>query len=585
MHAKFRKERLRSQKLMNDMMDKNVNPCDDFQEFACGQFNRDTVIPDGVGLYESSYSEAAYAILERGRFLLERETDESGTDSFKSFDLIKQYYKSCMNHDRKEDLGVQPLLDVLDQVGGWPLLHGKSFHNWYNRLKEHWHLGLPTDMLLGVTLEKGKIFVDGPKLGLPAKTLAMFTNHKDIQTYFDFMVNASILIGADEVQARQDLQEVLDLEIALAQIIHGNKPTFTTSYFDVSEAVFDNNTKTIKQIASTITGHSVVAVWTYYTNRLGPLLNKTSGRTIANYIGWRLVHDLMPSLNKVARTMASDFGKATRQLVKPDWRICVEESGFSPKYTLAPLEVPASSMYVHTYLKSNVIRDVQEMLDLLKLGFEERLKKNEWVDEDTKKRALDKINVKMSFILGFHPDLKNSSRVDETVSGLNVTSSMDYMSNKMNVIRHYRARRHVDDNDLGTADLRQILEEKPVLLVNAISFITDDVVEICGGIIQSMFYNETRPAFLNFGGLGWMMGHEIGHAFDTYGYTEDFIDSSYGKDESFKTAFKKRTECVRMQYGNYSVPQVKKYIDGKKTLDENIADITGLFVAYEAYSK
>ena len=105
------------------------------------------------------------------------------------------------------------------------------------------------------------------------------------------------------------------------------------------------------------------------------------------------------------------------------------------------------------------------------------------------------------------------------------------------------------------------------------------------GMFYYSFYSGTRPACVNFGKLGWIVGHEIAHGFDTTGNTLD----AQGKGTEWvspedRETFEGYSKCFVQQYSQYELFP-GKFVDGTLTLDENISDNLGLQLAYRAYKR
>ena len=97
-------------------------------------------------------------------------------------------------------------------------------------------------------------------------------------------------------------------------------------------------------------------------------------------------------------------------------------------------------------------------------------------------------------------------------------------------------------------------------------------------------FNPKVPNYLNYGAIGYVIGHEITHGFDDQGKQYD----SSGNLKNWWNAetdeeFKKRAQCMVWQYGNYTAKQVNQKLNGTLTLGENIADNGGMYEAYLAY--
>ena len=103
---------------------------------------------------------------------------------------------------------------------------------------------------------------------------------------------------------------------------------------------------------------------------------------------------------------------------------------------------------------------------------------------------------------------------------------------------------------------------------------------------QGIFYQKDRPNYLNYGGIGWVIGHEITHGFDDQGRQYDNVGNLQDWwDLETKNRFIGKTRCIIEQYGNYTASSVNLPLNGINTQGENIADNGGLKEAYRGYSK
>uniref|UniRef100_A0A8D8BE29 Neprilysin-11 n=1 Tax=Culex pipiens TaxID=7175 RepID=A0A8D8BE29_CULPI len=129
-----------------DQMDTSVEPCDDFYNYACGKFVQETNIPDEK-VSVNTFSVIGDRLQEQLRSLVSEEIGENEGTPFK---LAKNLFKLCMNKTRIEEKGIQPLLDILDRLGGWPVLKGDSWNQdsswtWVKSVKDFREQGYSTD--------------------------------------------------------------------------------------------------------------------------------------------------------------------------------------------------------------------------------------------------------------------------------------------------------------------------------------------------------------------------------------------------------------------------------------------------------
>jgi membrane metallo-endopeptidase-like protein 1 len=118
-------------------MNLTADPCEDFDEFACGRFHREMSIPEDKGSF-GAFTPLETTIYERGRALLEEDDKDGDWEVFK---LSKKHYRSCMDIDKLEEVGVKPMEDRIKLFGGWPVLMGEEEwsgsnenYKWYDQI-------------------------------------------------------------------------------------------------------------------------------------------------------------------------------------------------------------------------------------------------------------------------------------------------------------------------------------------------------------------------------------------------------------------------------------------------------------------
>lgn len=131
-----------------DAMDATVEPCDDFYNFACGNFVKNTLIPDEK-VSINTFSIIGDKLQEQLRTLI---SEEAHPGEAKPFTLAKDLFKACMNKSLIEERGVKPLITILEKLGGWPVIKGdrwddRSSWTWIDAVKDFRKVGYSMDYI------------------------------------------------------------------------------------------------------------------------------------------------------------------------------------------------------------------------------------------------------------------------------------------------------------------------------------------------------------------------------------------------------------------------------------------------------
>jgi putative endopeptidase len=229
-------------------------------------------------------------------------------------------------------------------------------------------------------------------------------------------------------------------------------------------------------------------------------------------------------------------------------------------------------LYVQKYFKGEAKTRMVEMVNNLQQTFEERIQRLDWMSDATKAKALQKLNA-FTKKIAFPDKWKDYQGV--TVSGDNFLNNLrstgewsyNYMINRLG--------KPVDRTEWGMTP--------PT--INAYYNPVNNEIAFPAGILQFPFFDFGADDAIIYGGIGAVIGHEMTHGFDDQGAqyaASGNLENWWSKEDEAK--FKAKANEVVNQYNAYTVLDTL-HVNGRLTLGENLADIGGLSIAYEAFTK
>ena len=569
-------------------MDTKADPCEDFYQFACGGYLEkvgsslcpflciilltkkifQTVIPEDRSR-TSMFSEVGDKLNEQMKGMLEQRITVSDP---RPYQLAKSLYQSCMDTSTIEARGVQPLLSVLRAMGGWPLLDGDSWDKnnpqfkWYELVWRFRELGYSVDYLLdfSVTADLKNsswrvLDIDQPALGLSREYLLKGLQDVQVGAYYSYMIEVATMLGAPKDQAELQMLEVLMFETQLANIslpreqrrdssrLYNPMTIKELATLDPSTPWLEYLNKLLSKDIVQVTEEEVIIVDVpNYVRALGSLLRVTPARVQANYLMWRAAASSFSYLNNQAEQIRLRFSTAVsgKTELPPRWMKCVST-------TISSLPNAVGSLYVKQYFNGNSKAEAMEMVQEIRREFNLMLHEVDWMDAATKAAAIEKAEAMVTHI-GYPPELLDMSKLDDLYKGLQLNAN-DYYGNAL--------RSTMFGTNYAFSKLREAVDKmdwvrhgRPAV-VNAFYSPLENSIQFPAGILQGVFFNSDRPKYMNYGAIGWVIGHEITHGFDDQGRQFDkegnLVD--WWQQET-KQKYLSKTECIISQYSNYTLP-------------------------------
>jgi putative endopeptidase len=555
-----------------EAMDTSVRPGDDFFSYVNGTWVEETEIPAdkpsyGVGymLYEEA-QENVKAIIETsatGDFA-------KGTDEQKVGDL----YKSYMDMEARNANGVKPLQPLLDQIdalenhddlavfmanAGRRGIEMPLYVNQFEDLKDPKHYAM-------------NVFQGG--LGLPDREYYFNEDEKSEETRAKYLAHIEKmfdLAGFDGGAAAASTIMALETRIAGKHIKKEDARNWAGNYnkvaiTDLGDIMPRFNWDGYLDEAGIADIGSVVIYMTGYLGELDEIIQATDIDTWKSYLRWATLNTMAGRLSAELDDQNFDFYSRTLSGVEeqpPMWRRGVNVVNGS-------LGEVVGKVYVNKHFPPEAKARMLELVGNLIGAYEKSIKELEWMGDETRAEALDKLS-KFTPKIGYPDEWRDYSAItiepDDLAGNLERAALAEYQR-QVN-----RQGGPVDKNEWGMSPQT----------VNAYYNPAGNEIVFPAAILQAPFFDLAADDAVNYGSIGAIIGHELGHGFDDKGSTFDGDGAlrNWWTDED-RAEFEKRTDRLVTQYDEFA-PFDDLHVNGTFTLGENIGDLGGVSIALLAY--
>jgi putative endopeptidase len=549
-----------------------IKPGDDFFMYASGTWYDNFVMPA-----DKTRFGAFSALAERSEDQVKAIIDDiaSRSDLNGEEQLIADFYQSYMDIDTINKLGISPIQGTIDQINAI-----SSRDDLTKVFGEAWLTGAASPLWGGMWFnrlnpDEYQMSMGAGGLGLPDRSYYLEDDERFIKirsAYVDHVAQMLAFTGIKDGKTRAEA--ILALETKIAE---GHWPREKRRDRDL----------TLNQIKrSSLAKQYPGFNWELYLTQTGyqtpelnisepepikamiELINQEDIKVWQDYLTYHTLSanaDVLPE--EVYAANFAFYGKELngQEEPRPRWKRAVEEMSDTQSLGFA-----IGKVYVSRYFPESSKQKMAELVKNLRTALGQRIDGLDWMGAETKVNAHAKLNA-------FTPKIGYPD-VWQEFDGL-VLTKKDLVGNIKNLRQFFKA-------DSVAKELEKTDRNRWGMtpqFVNAYYNSSFNEIVFPAAILQPPFFDPNADAAVNYGGIGAVIGHEMGHGFDDQGSKSDAngIQRNWWTDAD-RAAFDAKADALAAQYSKYE-PIPDNFVNGRNSLGENIGDVGGLAMAYHAY--
>ncbi|XP_075147735.1 neprilysin-2-like [Haematobia irritans] len=546
---------------MLSFMNQSVQPCDDFYEYACGNW-KNVVKP------RESYHKLN-AILEVNRkmednakmILAKPNINDVAPEYSDEFEKAKKFYKNCLESEIYPMRKSQTYLDVIKNVGGFPAIDehwNASEFNWFNMTHKLFKYGaeILIKELYTASQYPFPMYLDIPQFGFDIRlrydtvkatsSIAYTSNWKSM--------NDILMVYEVPKELREStIKEIFVFLEATLNLIEEFQGDFRQCNYKYEKLSEEEANAVVDQFSPLYT--SECAYFYHHFNRI----SAEHKAAVANYVSMKFLHYMDPKLK--SSESQEDF--------------CVQNVMNSMIYFF-------DQLYMKIFFNEEVRNDVEEIAINLRQSLKTLFTDADWMDSMPRVWALEK-EADLKEYLGKFEDPKMTKRLLGELKNLQFVEG-NFEQNMLNLkefqtkMVHYNSLHHLDLN-INTKPTRLMLG-----MQTTSKYYEDyNVVHIPAGILSPPVYQSTWPTVMKYAALGVLMGHDMIEVYESVGHFYSIRNDLDGWWTN--KALRDPSKCFDKYFDNYFVPEIQGNLNSNATKTENIADAGALRMALMAYRR
>ena len=478
------------------------------------------------------------------------------------------FYKAASNYKQREKDGLEPLKPYLKEIEDI-----KDLNDLASKSASLTDKGIPLPFGYDVGTNAENTSQKQIQLSPPSILLPDVSIYKDEASKKQYLTpietatqKALEMLGYSEKNSKRIVKEALEFDEIIAK--------YSLSSEEMSESKNLVHPKTAEEINDYSGSFKLYDVIKGIMGRDLDTINVPNTKYFENYSkivnqnnfskikSWILVQEAMAASNSLTEDYRLNFASISMAIMGTQKPISKEDTVYEMSVNL--FSDVMSVYYGRKYFGEEAKTDVTGMIDKIKNVYRGRLQQNDWLTEDTRNKAIEKLD-KMKVFVGYQEDVEPGTKelhLDPNKSFFELSEDIAQFG-KRYTIDHFDE--PIDKNKWSGSAFD----------INAYYNPESNSINFPAGILQAPFYDKNQSTEKNYGGIGVVIGHEITHAFDSNGadYDENGDMHNWWTKADTK-AFDKRIKAFEDQWNGLEIYGTK--VNGKLTVTENVADAGGL---------